>query len=98
MHVNYVLYNEKLTSTEILTDNVAVRKQYIFSDISHQGASVFMVSQKAFFYPSSVSTVVVEVKSSTFPGFRSGFVNTVALTNSDTSCISFLKICVKTRD
>lgn len=53
---------------------------YIISDISQQGASISMVSQKAFFYPSSVNTVRVDVKSSIFPGFRSGFVNTVALT------------------
>lgn len=51
-------------------------RKHIMSDISHQGTSISMMSQKAFFYPSSVSTVLVEVK---FPGFRSGFMNTVAL-------------------
>lgn len=54
-------------------------RKHIMSDISHQGTSISMVSQKAFFYPSSVSTVLVEVKSSIFHGFRSGFMNTVAL-------------------
>lgn len=56
-----------------------MRKQYIISGIN-QGASISMVSQNAFFYPSSVSTVLVEVKSSIFPGFRLGFVGIVALT------------------
>lgn len=39
-----------------------------------------MVSQNALFCPSSVSTVLVDVKSSIFPCFRSKLVSIVALT------------------